>query len=374
MVDDVEHAFKLPSRARSRPSTRLDFARPERIGSADEETARKSLPMSEPYVRPDVRRFLDYLAAVPGPRTHEVGAVEARRQMLASRSLVDVDVGDLAVIRDIAIDGAHGAAIPLRLYDRRESRPPGPVLVYFHGGGFVIGDLESHEPICAEIARMLDLPVVAVDYRLAPENAWPAAPDDCEAAARWVASGPSELGRGVTSLVLAGDSAGGTMTIVTALALRDEPAGVPVVAQWPIYPATDLNGHYPSYDQFADGYFLTREGMEWFRDAYRSDPSHWRASPLLQDQAGMPATLVVTAGLDPLRDQGRAYAAATIRAGVPTVFREATGTIHGFVNLRRAIPSSEGDVAGALIALKAIIVEAEANRVMAQAALDPVAA
>jgi acetyl esterase len=330
--------------------------------------------MTEPYVRPDVRRFLDYLATVPGPKMHEVGAVAAREAMLASRSLVDADVGELAVIRDIAIDGGHGAAIPLRLYDPRENRAPGPVLIYFHGGGFVIGDLDSHEPICAEIARVLDLPVVAVDYRLAPENAWPAAPDDCEAAARWVASGPAELDRGVTSLVLAGDSAGGTMTIVTALALRDNPAAVPVIAQWPIYPAADLNGHYPSYDEFADGYFLTKDGMEWFRDAYRSDPSHWRASPLLQDQAGMPPTLVVTASLDPLRDQGRAYAAATIRAGVPTVFREAVGTIHGFVNMRRAVPSSEGDIAGCLVALKAIIVEAEANRVMAQAVPDPVAA
>jgi acetyl esterase len=221
---------------------------------------------------------------------------------------------------------------------------------------------------------MLDLPVVAVDYRLAPENGWPAAPDDCEAAARWVASGPPEMDRGVTSLVLAGDSAGGTMTIVTALALRDDPARVPVIAQWPIYPAADLNGDYPSYDRFADGYFLTREGMEYFRDAYRSDPSHWRASPLLKDQAGMPATLVVTAGLDPLRDQGRSYAAATIQAGVPTVYREAVGNIHGFFNMRRAIPSSEGDIAGCLVVLKAMIVEAEANRTMARAAPDPVAA
>ncbi|MDB5717229.1 MAG: Alpha/beta hydrolase fold-3 protein, partial [Sphingomonas bacterium] len=220
----------------------------------------------------------------------------------------------------------------------------------------------------------LDLPVVAVDYRLAPEHAWPAAPDDCEAAARWIAANPAELGRAVTGLVLAGDSAGGTLTIVTALALRDQPAAVPVIAQWPIYPAADLNGDYPSSTQFADGYFLTSEGMTWFSECYRSDPSHWRGSPMLRDQAGMPPTLVVTASLDPLRDQGRAYAAATIRAGVPTVYREAVGNIHGFCNMRRAIPSSEGDIAGCLVALKAIIREAEAEQVMAQAAPDPVAA
>ncbi|MDB5690913.1 MAG: alpha/beta hydrolase [Sphingomonas bacterium] len=330
--------------------------------------------MDEAQIRPDVRRFLDYLAANPGPRTQDIGAVEARRTMLANRSLVDVEIGDLAIRRDLAIPGEGGRDIPARLYDPREARAPGPVLVFFHGGGFVLGDLDSHDPICADIARRLDLPVVAVDYRLAPEHRWPAAPDDCEKAARWIAAGPAELGRGVSSLVLAGDSAGGTLTIVTALALRDTPAKVPVIAQWPIYPAVDRDSDYPSFERFGDGYFLTREGMRWFAEAYAADPGHWRSSPLLADQAGMPPTLVITAGLDPLRDQGRAYAAATIRAGVPTVFREAVGNIHGFCNFRKAIPSSEGDIAGALTVLKAIIAEAEADRVMAQASADPVAA
>ncbi len=330
--------------------------------------------MSEPHVRPDVRRFLEFLAQNGGQEIRETGAVEARKAMVATRGLADADVGDIAVIRNLAIPGPHGGEIRLRLYDARENRLPGPVLVYFHGGGFVIGDLDSHEPICAEIARGLDLPVVAVDYRLAPENPWPAAPDDCEAAARWIATAPAELGRAVTSLVIAGDSAGGALAIVTALALRDDPAAVPVIAQWPIYPLADLNTAYPSYHEFGDGYFLTRAGMDWFSESYRSDPSHWRASPMLLDQAGMPATLVVTASLDPLRDQGRAYAAATIRAGVPTVYREAAGNIHGFVNMRRAIPSSAGDINGCLVALKAIIAEAEAARVMAEAAPDPVAA
>ena len=330
--------------------------------------------MNQPYVRADVRSLLDYLATNGGAKTHEVGAVAARRMMVAMRALADADVGDLATIRDISCPGADGAAIPLRLYDAREHRLPGPAVVFFHGGGFVVGDLDTHEPLCAEIARMLDLPVIAVDYRLAPENAWPAAPDDCEAAARWIASGAPALGRAVTSLVLAGDSAGGTLTIVTAMALRDVPAAVPVIAQWPIYPAADANGDYASEAEFADGYFLTRESMDWFRASYQADPNHWRGSPMVRDQAGMPPTLVITAGLDPLRDQGRAYAAATIRAGVPTVFREATGNIHGFCNMRRAIPSSEGDIAGCLVVLKAMIAEAEGERVMAAASRAPVAA
>jgi len=320
-----------------------------------------------PVVRPDVRAFLDYLAAMAGPTSREVGAVEARRMMVASRALADADVGPLAVIRDLACPGPDGATIPLRLYDARNSRAPGPVLVFFHGGGFVVGDLDTHEPLCAQIARTLDIPVIAVAYRLAPEHRWPAAPDDCEAAARWIASAPATLGVGVSSLVLAGDSAGGNLTIVTALALRDTPATVPVIAQWPIYPTVDKAAGYASFDTFREGYFLTTDSMSWFHDCYAPDAAHWRGSPLLASQAGMPATLVVTAGLDPLRDQGRAYAAATIAAGVPTVYREATGTIHGFLNLRRALPSAEGDLMGCLAVLKPMIAEAEADRVMAQA-------
>jgi acetyl esterase len=195
-------------------------------------------------------------------------------------------------------------------------------MVFFHGGGFVLGDLDTHEPACAEIARLLDIPVISVDYRLAPEHPWPAAPDDCEAAARWVAASPDALGRKVTSLVLAGDSAGGTLTIVTTLALRDAPAAAPVIAQWPIYPAVDLRTRYPSTDRFGEGYMLSKAGMVWFNESYQPDFDHWRASPLKADQAGMPPTLVVTASLDPILDQGRAYAAALSRLGCrPSIAR-----------------------------------------------------
>lgn len=327
--------------------------------------------MTEPFIRPDVKQFLDYLNNVTSPKMHEVGAVEARRMMGAMRAVADVPAGDLAVIRDLSIAGPHGGAISLRLYDARETRAPGPAMVFFHGGGFVLGDLDTHEPACAEIARLLDLPVISVDYRLAPEHPWPAAPDDCEAAARWVAGSPAELGRKVSGIVLAGDSAGGTLTIVTALALRDKPAEAPVLAQWPIYPAVDLRTRYPSTDRFGEGYLLSKEGMIWFNESYQPDFDHWRASPLKADQTGLPPTLVVTASLDPLLDQGRAYAAACVNAGVPTIYREAVGTIHGWLNLRKAIPSSEGDLRSCVAALKAMIAEAEADRVMAQAAPDP---
>ena len=323
-------------------------------------TAPDSPTARPPLARPDVRAFLDYVNALPGPRSHEAGAVEARRMMTAAGPLVELPVGPLAVRRDLACPGPGGGIVPLRLYDARADRGPGPVMIFIHGGGFVIGDLASHEPACAEIARTLDIPVISVDYRLAPEHPFPAAPDDCEAAARWIASGPADLGFDVTALVLAGDSAGGNLAIVTTLALRDAPAAIPVIVQWPIYPTVDKATGYASFDAFADDYFLTRAGMKWFGESYAADADHWRASPLLAPQAGMPATLVVTAGLDPLRDQGRAYAAATIQAGVPTMYREAAGNIHGFLTLRRAIPSSQADLAGCLTVLKTMIAEAQA--------------
>ena len=320
----------------------------------------EKLRMTAPFVRPDVRALLDYMNAADRPRMEAIGHVAAREMSAAMRTLTDVPAADLALIRNLAIPGPDGATIPARLYDARETRAPGPLLVFFHGGGFVIGNLDSHEPICTEIARVLDIPVVAIDYRLAPEHPWPAAPDDCEAAARWIASAPAALGRTPTGLVCAGDSAGGVLAIVTALALRDAPAAAPVIAQWPIYPVADFAVDYPSYTEFSEGYFLERAGMDWFSACYRADISHWRAAPLRINQAGMPPTLVITAGLDPLRDQGRAYAAACVEAGVPTVYREAKGNIHGFVNMRKAIPSAADDIAGCLTVLKAMIAEAEA--------------
>lgn len=323
--------------------------------------------MSEPYVRPDVRQFLAYLNAMPGPKMHEMGAVAAREIYRATKDMADLPIGDLAVIRGLTIPGPAGD-LPARLFDAKESREPGPAMVFFHGGGFVIGDLDTHAGFCAEAARMLDLPVISIDYRLAPEHRWPAAPDDCEAATRWVAASPDALGRKVTSLVLCGDSAGGTLAIVTALDLRDAPAAVPVVAQLPLYPATDMSSEYPSMAAFGEGHLLTRDTISWFNDSYAADIAHMRGSPMTADLTGLPPAVVMTASLDPIRDQGRAYASALVAAGVPVVFREAVGNVHGFINVRQAIPSSQGDIAGYLLAAKRVIAEAEANRVMTQAA------
>jgi acetyl esterase len=317
--------------------------------------------VTEPFVRPDVRAFLDYLNALPGPKSHEVGPNMARTMMLASRHVADAPAGDLAVIRNLSCPGPQGNEIPLRLYDAREERKAGPLVLFFHGGGFVLGDLDTHEPFCAEMARAMDLPVLAVDYRLAPEHPFPAGVEDAIAAARWAAQSPADVGRQVTGLVPCGDSAGGNFAIVVSLALRDEPAAVPVLAQFPIYPAADPEKAYPSFKGFAEGYLLTRAGMDWFDGCYRPAMRDWRYSPLVKSQEGMPPTLIVTASLDPIRDQGRAYAAACIEAGVPTMFREAKGTVHGFINLRRAVPSSQADIDGCFEALKLILKEALAR-------------
>lgn len=323
--------------------------------------------MTEPYVRPDVKAFLAFLNNLPGPKTHELSAPEARMAYAMMKDVADPPAGELAIKRDLAVPGPAGD-VRVRFYDPRERREPGPALVFFHGGGFVIGDLETHDSFCAAAARSLDLPVIAVDYRLAPEHPFPAAPDDCEAAARWVAGSPAELDRAITGLVLAGDSAGGNLTIVTAQTLRDRPAKVPVIAMWPIYPVVDDAPKYQSFNDFGDGFLLTRDSMRWFSEHYAATEGDVRNTPILHRQAGLPPTLLVTAGLDPLRDQGRAYAGELIRAGVPTVYREAVGTIHGFITLRKAIPSAEGDVAACFRVLKDIINEAEAERVMASAA------
>lgn len=306
--------------------------------------------MSDPFVRPDTAAFLQFLNSQTGPKMHEIPVADARGMMQAMRHVADAEVGELAVKRDLSIPGPAGD-IPARLYDTRADREPGPVMVFYHGGGFVIGDIESHEPYCAEAARQLDMPVISIDYRLAPENPFPAAPEDCEAATRWVADNIP-----CTGLILSGDSAGGNLTVVTAMALRDAPASKPVVAQYPIYPAVAEHEPWPSYEAFKQGYLLTEDSMDFFMSSYAGDGS-WRVAPLHRDLAGMPPAVVITAGLDPLRDQGRAYAARLIEAGVRTTYIEASGNIHGFICLRKGIPSSHQDITNGLNALKELLGE-----------------
>lgn len=311
--------------------------------------------MTEHFVRPDVAGFLAFLNAQPGPKTHEVSAPEARMMMVMMAQLAEEPVGDLAVVRDLEIPRPAGT-IPARLFDVREEREPGPVMAFYHGGGFVIGDLNVYASYCAEVSRQLDMPVISIDYRLAPEHPFPAAAEDCEAATRWIAENFP-----CTGIVTSGDSAGGNLTIVTTMALRDNPAAVPVIAQHPIYPVVSDHDDWQSMRDFADGYLLTADAMAYFHAAYQANPDDYRGAPLKFDQAGMPPSLVTTASLDPLRDQGIAYVEALQAAGVRVEHRSADGNIHGHITLRKAIPSSQEDVSGNLNALKQLLAEVMAE-------------
>ncbi len=313
-----------------------------------------------PFVRPDVAMFLQFLNAVPGPKFWEVPAADARAMTAAMRDVADAPVGELAVIREIAIPGPAGT-INARIYDKRESRAAGPVMVFYHGGGFVIGSLHTYEPYCAEVARLLDLPVISIDYRLSPEYPFPAPAEDCEAATRWIASSPAEIGLKVTGLITSGDSAGGNLTIVTTMALRDNPAAVPVLVQLPIYPVVTLDADWPSMREFATGYLLTDEAIAYFGDGHAATPGDYRAEPLNFDQTGMPPSLVTTASLDPLRDQGIAYVEKLKEAGVRVEHISAEGNIHGHINIRQGIPSAQQDIENYVNVLKSMLAEVMAD-------------
>ncbi len=309
-----------------------------------------------PTVRPDVANLLAMLAAAPGPKMEEGTPAAARAMMLAMKGLTERPRGDLAVVRDVTIPSPAGHEIGARLYSDGRAEP-GPVVVYFHGGGWVIGDLDTHDSLCAEIARTLGLTVVSVDYRLAPEHPFPAAPDDAIAATRWLAASPEAIGHAVTGLIPAGDSAGGNLAAVVSQTLHGT-LPVPIVAQWLIYPGVDMTATAGSMEEFAEGHLLTAAGMRWFSEHYMgadADLRHAHASPLHADLSGQPPAMVFTCGLDPLRDQGRAYAAKLIAAGVDVVYQEAAGQIHGCFTLRAAIPSTQSDLHGCVAALRLLI-------------------
>lgn len=303
------------------------------------------------FIRPDMKAFLDMLEAVGKPSIATLSLEEARAGFKALHTMADRPARDLRVIRDFTCPGPAGD-IPLRFYDARDDREAGPIIMFFHGGGYVIGDLDTHNALCTDIAAQMDLPVVAVDYRRAPEHVFPAAVEDCEAAARWVASGPAELERQVTGLITMGDSAGGNATIVVGQQLADRPATVPVILQVPIYPLASPATGSASLETFADGYVLTQAAIEHFDVLYAPDHNDRMAMPILGDHANAPPSIVVTASLDPIRDSGRDYAAALAQAGISHLFLEMQGITHSFVNLRRAVPSAQDDLERIYAAMK----------------------
>jgi acetyl esterase len=299
-----------------------------------------------------MKAFLDMMAQVKGPKMVDMTLEEARLSYVKMHGIADRPARALPVIRDLACPGPNGD-IPLRLYDARETREEAsPVVMFYHGGGFVIGDLDTHHALCTEIAALIDLPLVAVHYARAPEAPFPAAILDCEAATRWVAGSPAELGRTASGIITIGDSAGGNATVVIGQMLAANPAAVPVVLQVPIFPlVADANGS-DSMAAFSEGFLLTADTMGFFDAAYGADRSDPRGFPILGDHSNAPPTIVVTASLDPIRDSGRAYAKALVDAGRDCLFLEMRGVTHSFTNLRGMVPSTQADLERIIAAMR----------------------
>jgi acetyl esterase len=304
------------------------------------------------YVRDDVANLLTMLASVGGPQLHEVDPATARQMYLQMGAVAERPVPADVTLADFDIPGPAGP-IRARSYRPENASADGTAIVFYHGGGWVIGDLESHNSLAAEIAHLTGYNLVAVDYRLAPEAPFPAAVDDALAAARWIATSPEALPFKVARLIFCGDSAGGNLSAIAARELRGT---LPVAAQWLIYPGVDMTADTGSMVEFADGYLLTKVGMDWFGAHYAAEAASHLASPLLSaDWADLPPALVFTCGLDPLRDQGRAYAAKLIEAGNRVIFRESPGQVHGSAQLRGALASAQADLEGQAADLKALL-------------------
>jgi acetyl esterase/lipase len=280
-------------------------------------------------VDPELRAVVDAANSVP-PATPTRETVGALRELSLAGARAYGPGPELRAVEDRMIPGPRGD-LAVRVFVP-EGEPIG-VLVFFHGSGFVIYDLDSHDKECRLLAAGAGVVVVSVDYALAPEIPFPGAVDDCLAATRWVATHGDELGVAGLPLAVGGDSAGGNLAAVVSMLLRDDP-DVDVVSQMLVYPVTDLAHESPSYVENGEGYLLSAAVMRFFVECYtpdvqeRLDP---RASPLLADDlTGLPTTLVVTAEYDPLRDEGEAYARALQAAGVRVTLERFDGAVHGF--------------------------------------------
>jgi acetyl esterase len=295
---------------------------------------------------PDLDRLLQLIAAAGHPPASQLGAAEARRGF---RTLM-VDLRDPATLPPVGsvTDTTVAGSVPVRVY-RPDVEGPVPTIVFFHGGGFVIGDLDTHEGVCRKLGQDVGAVVVSVDYRRAPENRFPAAVEDAEAATRWVLGHVDDYGADVDRVAVAGDSAGANLAAVTAQLLHAD--GIPLAAQLLVYPAVDfLSDDYPSRTENAAGYFLTLDDSRWFAEQYTglsaaaprdqevaSDP---RLSPLYGVVPGLPPAVVATAEYDPLRDEGDAYAAALDKAGVAVDHRRFPTMMHGFYGLELFSPAA----------------------------------
>jgi acetyl esterase len=292
-------------------------------------------------LHPQARALLRLIEERGVPPTHTLPVAEARSLYRDRRSFTQPDAPEVAAVRDIQIPVGNGK-IALRLYRPLGSAAttPLPVLVYYHGGGWTIGDLDTHDTLCRELCNRSGVAVVAVDYRMGPEHRFPAAVDDAVAAARWVHTNAQELTLDASRIAVGGDSAGGNLAAVVALALRDA-GGPPLAFQLLIYPATDNRRQTQSHKTNGQGYLLTSDTITYFHDHYIDDPKHdqdWRASPLLhKNLSGLPPAFILTAGYDPLRDEGLQYAQALTEAGTRSTLVCFERQIHGFITMGRVL-------------------------------------
>jgi len=294
-------------------------------------------------IDPQMLAVIERAAQAGLPPYYSLSASEARRLYKETRGALSPPVPEVAAVRALAASGPAGP-IPLRLYRGlgAAAEAPLPALVYFHGGGWTIGDLDTHDIVCRTLANKARCAVVAVDYRLGPEHKFPAAVDDCVAATRWVAGQGAALGIDAARIAVAGDSAGGNLAAVVAITLRDA-GGPPLAFQALAYPATDQRMDSASHSKFGEGYLLTRQNMLWYRNNYLApaDYDDWRASPLrAADLADLPPAHIITAGYDPLVDEGQAYSDRLIAAGVPVLYECFEGMAHGFITMGGAVAAA----------------------------------
>jgi acetyl esterase len=299
--------------------------------------------MEPPMLDPQARALLDLMIQMKVPPVQTLAPAEARRLYVERRFFTQPEPPEMIETRAL-----QAGAVPLRLF--RPAAGVLPVLVYFHGGGWTIGDLDTHDVLCRQLARDSGCVVVSVDYRIGPEHRFPAAVDDCIEATRWVQAQAAPLQVDASRLAVGGDSAGGNLAAAVCIALRDAGAGAALPAfQLLIYPATDMRAVAPSHSHNGDGYLLTHDSIRWYREQYITDPAQWldwRASPLLAASlAGLPPALVLTAGYDPLRDEGRQYADALSAAGVATQYVCFERQIHGFITMSRVIDEAHTAIA-----------------------------
>jgi acetyl esterase len=302
---------------------------------------------------PQAQAVLEQMADAGLPPLGSVSVEETRQGMVAATAAGE-EPEPVAKVEDRSIPGP-GGQIPVRIYTPQGSGPF-PILVYFHGGGWVIGNVDTHDPTCRTLTNAAGCVVVSVDYRLAPEHKFPAAVDDCYAATQWVAANAAAINGDSSRIAIGGDSAGGNLTAVVAIEAREQ-GGPPLVFQLLVYPVTDYSFSTPSYRDNADGYLLTKDSMVWFWDHYlrsEADGQDYRASPLrASDLTGLPPALVITAEYDPLRDEGEAYAARLQESGVSVTCTRYDGMIHGFYGLTAVVDQARKAVEESVAALRA---------------------